>query len=152
MAALAALALVLGICVSSVTPAGLPLWPKPGQRVAVPLAVWQKIKFVDVDTVHTGNGALVDVREPGDYAAGHPAGAINLPYRQFSSTFPTFRSTVKPSRSVHLYCYGGECATSLRIASRLVQRGFTNVTIIRGGFEAWKDRELPIVAGSASGG
>ena len=153
VSALATVALLLGACVSALSPAGLPLWPAPGQRAAVPVAVWQKIKFADVDTVAPARGALlVDVREAHDYAAAHPAGAVKLPYREFSALFVSFKSTVKPGTRILLYCYGSECGTSLRVASRLVQSGYTDVTIIRGGFEAWKSHGLPTAGAGDPGG
>ena len=149
----AAIALPLGVCVNALTPAGVPLWPAAGQHAAVPSAVWQKIKFADVGSVGPGTGTLlVDVRESPDYAAAHPPGAVNLPYRQFSSIFPGFRSTVKPRTRIFLYCYGSERGTSLRVANRLVQSGFTDVTIVRGGFEAWKSSGQPTEAGGAASG
>ena len=151
--AYAAMALLLGVCVNALTPGGLPLRMASGQRAAVPSAVWQKIKFADVDTVAHDRGALlVDVREAKDYSSGCPPGAVNLPYRQFSAVFPKFRSTIKPRTRLYVYCYGSECGTSLRVANRLVQNGFTDVTILRGGFEAWKSRELLTQGGGTPGG
>jgi rhodanese-related sulfurtransferase len=147
----AAIALPLGVCVNALTPAGVPLWPAAGQHAAVPSAVWQEIKFADVSAVGPG-AVLVDVRESRDYAAAHPLGAVNLPYRQFNAIFPSFRSTVKPRARIFLYCYGSECGTSLRVANRLVQSGFTDVTIIRGGFEAWKSSGQATAAGGAASG
>lgn len=148
LAAWAVAALLLGVAINALNPAGLPLWPAPGQRVAVPGAVWQKIKFADVEAAPpAGKTLLLDVREPHDYAEGHPPQAKNLPYREFSSRFPDFRKATAPDTPLYLYCYGTECGTSLRVASRLVQSGFSDVTIIRGGFEAWQERGLPTVKG-----
>jgi rhodanese-related sulfurtransferase len=149
LVAFAATALLLGVCVNARAPAGLPLWPVPGQRAAVPSSVWQKLQFADASAIPHGSGALlVDVREPGDYGAAHPPGAVNLPYRQFTN----FKSAVKPRTRVYLYCYGGECSTSLRVASRLLQGGFTDVTIVRGGFEAWQSGGQFTRGGGAPGG
>lgn len=151
--AFAAVALLLGVCVNALTPGGLPLRMAWGQRAAVPSAVWQKIKFADVGTVaHDRSALLVDVREPKDYSAACPPGAVNLPYRQFSAVFPRFRSTIKPGARLYVYCYGSECGTSLRVANRLVQSGYADVTILRGGFEAWKSHSLPTRGGGTHGG
>jgi rhodanese-related sulfurtransferase len=135
-----AVALLLALGVNALRPLGLSPWPAPGQRAAMPLAVWQKINFADAAGVDSIDGALlVDVREPHDYEAAHPPGAVNLPYREFNDFFPDFRSTVKATTPLCLYCYGSECGTSVRVANRLVQSGFTDVMIVRGGFEAWHD-------------
>ncbi|MEI6504097.1 MAG: rhodanese-like domain-containing protein [Armatimonadota bacterium] len=152
MAALAAAALLLGVCFNALAPAGLPLWPAPGQQAAVPTAIGGQIRFADLKTVTPADGVLVDVREPRDYAAAHPVSALNLPYRQFNSLFPSFSATVKLHTPVYLYCYGGECSTSRRIASRLLQSGYASVTIIRGGFEAWEGRSLVRSGGGSPGG
>ncbi|MGE5530920.1 MAG: rhodanese-like domain-containing protein [Bacteroidota bacterium] len=119
----------------------------------MPLAVWQKIQFADAASVERLDGALlVDVRDPDDFEAGHPAGAVNLPYREFNAAYPDFRNKVKKTTPLCLYCYGSECGTSVRVANRLIQSGCTDVTVVRGGFEAWQGHGAEGGAGEAAGG
>ena len=144
IAVTAAVALLLALGVNALRPLDLSPWPGMGGRAAVPPAVWQQIRFADAAGVDTiGSALLVDVREPHDYEAAHPPGAVNLPYREFNAVFPDFKTKVKPATAICLYCYGSECGTSVRVANRLFQSGCTDVTIIRGGFEAWHDHGSP---------
>jgi rhodanese-related sulfurtransferase len=153
IAAMAALAIVLALGVNAVRPMRLPLWPAPSQPAGVPLAVWQKIQFADVTDAARRNGAvLVDVREPRDYEAGHPPGAVNLPYREFNACFADSKGIIRKGTPLYLYCYGGKCGTSVRVANRLIQSGCTDVTIVHGGFEAWHERTAGEPAGEAAGG
>lgn len=150
LAAWAVVALVLALGLNAVSRARLPLWPAPGQPAALPVASAAKIKFAEAATVNAAQGeVLLDVREARDYARAHPPGAVNLPYREFNRVFPDFRDRFDPRHPVHIYCYGNACGTSLRVANRLLQHGFTDVTVVRGGFEAWKARGLPIEEGGA---
>lgn len=153
VAAWAAVALLLGFGINAMNPAGLPLRLAAGERPAVPCAIAQKIKTAEVGAVSLAHGdVLLDVREPKDYTAGHPPGAVNLPYREFNRFLPDFRNTTAQGKPLYVYCYGSECGTSLRVASRLLQSGFTDVTIVRGGFEAWKERGLPTEQGGGQHG
>ncbi|MHB8993627.1 MAG: rhodanese-like domain-containing protein [Armatimonadota bacterium] len=138
MALTAAVALLLALGVNALRPLGLSPWPAPGECAAVPPAVWQQIHFVDAADIDSLDAALlVDVREPEAYAVAHPPGAVNLPYREFQAVFRDFKAKVRPATPLCLYCYGSECGTSVRVANRLLQSSFTDVTIVRGGFEAW---------------
>jgi rhodanese-related sulfurtransferase len=145
----AVIALLLAACINRLSPGRLPLWPSAGQRAAIPLTTWEKLKFAEADAATPSRRALLlDVREPRDYARAHPPGAVNLPYREFSSFFPDFRSTTDRRRPLYVYCYGSQCDLSLRVANRLLQNGFADVTVVRGGFEAWQAR---VAAGQEGG-
>lgn len=152
IAAWAAVSLLLAMGINAVNPARLPLRLAPGERPAVSTATCERIKFGDAGVADAPGGVLLDVREPHDFSAAHPPGAVNLPYREFSTYFPDFRTATNPQKPIYVYCYGSECGTSLRVASRLLQSGFTNVTIVRGGFEAWKERGLPTEQGGGAHG
>jgi len=44
-----------------------------------------------------------------------------------------------------LYCYGTDCGLASRVGKRLITYGYTDVTILRGGIDAWKAANLPLV-------
>lgn len=83
---------------------------------------------------------LVDVREDGEWAAGHAAGAIHLGKgiieRDIEKTFPN-----RDTRLV-LYCGGG--FRSALAGDALMRMGYTNVISLDGGWRAWTEAELPI--------
>jgi thiosulfate sulfurtransferase len=151
LAAWAALALLLGASLNASRPGGLPLHPGPGQRAGVPTWVWQRLHFAEVKAAHAeatcGGAILVDVRDTRDYLQVHARGALSLPYRGYGKALPEFLTKARPDSRLYLYCYGSECGLSMRVANRLIQSGFTDVTTVSGGFAAWQQAHLPIERG-----
>ncbi len=76
---------------------------------------------------------IVDVRNPGEAAAGMIPGAVNIPVRQL----PDRVGELDPNAPTVVYCAGGY--RSSVAASLLRQRGFTDVSDIVGGYTAWTD-------------
>jgi rhodanese-related sulfurtransferase len=75
--------------------------------------------------------ALVDVREPGEYQAGHLEGALNIPLGQL----PARMDELPRDRIMFVHCKGGyrsSAATSL-----LLRAGFRDVANVTGGYDAW---------------
>ncbi len=93
---------------------------------------------------------LIDVREPGEFAAGHLPGAVNLPrgVLEFAiEAHPALACEASPTladRSRHLVVYcltGGRAALATDSLQRL---GFTRIECLSGGFKAWKEAGLPV--------
>jgi len=97
-----------------------------------------------------GEGVLIDVREPGEYAAGHLPGAVNLPrgVLEFQiHAHPAMACTssdalARPARPLLLYCLSG--GRSALAADSLRQLGFADVRSLAGGLDAWRNAGLPI--------
>ncbi|MUL83640.1 MULTISPECIES: rhodanese-like domain-containing protein [unclassified Mycolicibacterium] len=79
------------------------------------------------------NLQIVDVRNPGETEAGMIPGAVNIPVGQL----PDRTGELDPARPTVVYCAGGY--RSSVAASLLRQRGFTDVSDILGGYNAWAD-------------
>ena len=75
---------------------------------------------------------IVDVRNPGEAAAGMIPGAVNIPVNQL----PDRLGELDRARPTVVYCAGGY--RSSVAASLLRQRGFTDVSDILGGYNAWE--------------
>ena len=83
---------------------------------------------------------VLDVGEPGEFAAGHVAGARNLPVGEFEQRLPeTVKNKAQP---LILVCAtgarAGRCAA---IARRL---GYEQVQVLGGGMAAWREAGLPV--------
>ncbi len=76
---------------------------------------------------------VVDVRNPGEVAAGAIPNAIPIPVGQL----PSRLSELDAHRPTVVYCAGGY--RSSVAASLLRQRGFSDVSDILGGYGAWED-------------
>jgi glyoxylase-like metal-dependent hydrolase (beta-lactamase superfamily II)/rhodanese-related sulfurtransferase len=78
------------------------------------------------------DAAVIDVREPEEFAGGHVPGAANLPQADLATRL----DEVPRGRPIFVICQGG--FRSLRAAQFLAQRGFTDVASVKGGTEAWR--------------
>lgn len=84
---------------------------------------------------------LVDVREPDEFAAGHIAGAVNLPLSSFApSNVPD-----AAGRTVVLQCAGGK--RSGMALDRCATARSAIDTHLAGGIGAWVAAGLPVVRG-----
>jgi rhodanese-related sulfurtransferase len=83
---------------------------------------------------------LVDVREDGEWQAGHAAGAVHLGKgiieRDIERTIPDREA------EIILYCGGGY--RSALAADALQQMGYTNVVSIDGGWKRWCALGYPV--------
>ncbi|WP_328349874.1 rhodanese-like domain-containing protein [Mycobacterium sp. NBC_00419] len=76
---------------------------------------------------------IVDVRNPGEAAAGMIPGAVNIPVGQL----PDRVGELDPGKPTVVYCAGGY--RSSVAASVLRQRGFADVSDVLGGYGAWDE-------------
>jgi rhodanese-related sulfurtransferase len=93
-----------------------------------------QVREVTLDEVRgrPSNAAVLDVREPEEFANGHVPGAVNLPQADLATRL----NEVPRDRPVFVICQGG--FRSLRAAQFLCQRGFSDVASVKGGTEAWR--------------
>lgn len=82
---------------------------------------------------------LVDVREPDEFAAGHIAGAVNLPLSSFSPR----NVPDAGGRTVVLQCAGGK-RSGLALDRCAAARSAID-THLAGGIGAWAAAGLPVV-------
>uniref|UniRef100_A0A0E0HVQ1 Rhodanese domain-containing protein n=1 Tax=Oryza nivara TaxID=4536 RepID=A0A0E0HVQ1_ORYNI len=125
-----------------------------GADMAVPRSVPVRVahelqqaghRYLDVSLI-----IVLDLcRTEGEFAGGHPVGAVNIPYMYKTGSGLTknthflekVSTTFGKEDEIIVGCQSGK--RSLMAASELCSAGFTAVTDIAGGFSAWKENELP---------
>lgn len=89
---------------------------------------------------------LVDVREPGEFAAVRAPGAILLP----TSVFAARAGELPTDRPLMIVCHVG--GRSAAVTGFLVRAGRTDVVNVAGGMDAWEAAGLPIRRGTLGAG
>ena len=89
------------------------------------------------EKLNTENPQLIDVRESAEFAAGRVKKAKSLPLGELERRL----AELDRVRLIYVMCRTGR--RSAEAQKKLEARGFTNVTNVAGGFEAWKKENLP---------
>ena len=77
---------------------------------------------------------VIDLREKAEFKAGHIMGARNLPFTTFKDTLPSLR------HDQPVYLYDQRKTLSIRAANILRKNGFSNIFILKSGYEGWTGR------------
>lgn len=125
-------------------------WPK--QVTELVAKAKAEIKTIDMaqykKVVAHPNGALIiDVREAGEYAAGHVPGAINLPRGLLEwAIWPHvgYPEHTNMNQKIYTQCLTGGRASLA--AARLKELGFTDVTAVIMDLRDWQKQGNPLVA------
>jgi glyoxylase-like metal-dependent hydrolase (beta-lactamase superfamily II)/rhodanese-related sulfurtransferase len=119
---------------------GVAAWKQAGFPVAdVPQITVQELSR------RNQNLQVLDVRREAEWQAGHIEGAEWFPLDNFRISAPE----LDPSAPVAVHCQGGYRSM---IACSLLQRaGMEHIMNVTGGFDAWRQDGLPIVAPVAAG-
>jgi phage shock protein E len=84
---------------------------------------------------------ILDVRTPEEFAAGHIAGAINIPYTHLPARLSEIPDA--GDKEIVLYCATGVRAE--RAAERMREQGYTRLLHLDGDMKAWDEKSRPKV-------
>jgi rhodanese-related sulfurtransferase len=104
------------------------------------------VEQIDIDELanRLDKVVLLDVREPGEYAAGHVPGAVNLPQADLALQL----ETLPRDKPLAVICQAG--VRSLRAAQFLKQAGLSDLVSVAGGTAAWEAAGRPLNQGEAT--
>ncbi|EOB3448458.1 rhodanese-like domain-containing protein [Enterococcus faecalis] len=74
---------------------------------------------------------VIDVREKDTFDAGHILGARSMPYSMLKTTIGSLR------KDQPVYLYDQKKALSIRAANLLRKNGYTDIYILKGGYDCW---------------
>ena len=118
-------------------------------QVTIPM-----LSVVDADAAHREQGTpagmampiLVDVRERHEFAAIRAPGAVLYP----TSSFLLRREELPRDRPIHVVCQGG--SRSAVVTAFLLRNGWTDVSSVAGGMDAWARAGLEVRRGPLAPG
>jgi rhodanese-related sulfurtransferase len=90
--------------------------------------------------INREDALVVDVRDPGEFGAGHILGARNVPLSRINADGAEVAK--KKDRPVIVYCDTGN--RSAKAAAALRSQGFVKVVNLSGGLGAWQQAGLPV--------
>jgi rhodanese-related sulfurtransferase len=128
-------------------PAAMAADPAPatsasGKATAAPAATVQPMSqetLLQHQAQHPDHLFLLDVRTPQEYAEGHIAGAVNVPYDQLATRL----AEVPKDKDVVLYCRSGRRAGIA--AEVLAANGYKRLSHLEGDMIAWTEKGRPVV-------
>jgi rhodanese-related sulfurtransferase len=88
---------------------------------------------------------VIDICEPAEYAAGHVAGARNVPLKSLegSKDLPSNKNL-----PLVVVCASGTRAT--RATALLRKAGYAKAQALAGGLRAWREANLPVESSKAA--
>jgi ArsR family transcriptional regulator len=92
-----------------------------------------------LDRMRKNEAIIVDVRPRGEYAAGHVAGAINIPFADIEREL----SRLSRDKEIVAYCRGPYCTLVYRAIAAMQQKGYA-VRRLEEGYPQWKYAGLPV--------
>ena len=135
------LMIALGALAGPVTMAADPAPATAKASAAAPAAVVQPMSqdaLLQHQAQHPDHLFLLDVRTPQEYAEGHIAGAVNVPYDQLATRL----AEVPKDKDVVLYCRSGRRAGIA--ADVLAANGYTRLSHLEGDMIAWTEKGRPM--------
>lgn len=102
------------------------------------------VPFVDPTKVHETlnadpNSVLIDVRTPEEFRQGHAKDSINVQPQSLSDDLDAKKQYL--DHKIFVICLSSQRAAMA--AKTLKNLGFSNVCVVKGGFNLWKKRKLP---------
>ena len=89
--------------------------------------------------INREDAQVLDVRDPGEYGAGHILGAKNLPLARLDSAGEVAK---KKDATLIVCCDTGD--RSGKAVAALKKQGYGKVANLSGGLSAWKQAGLPV--------
>jgi rhodanese-related sulfurtransferase len=118
---------------------GLLLWPTITGARNAGISATEAVRLMNRE-----KATVIDVSEPGEYAAGHIVGSRNIPIGRLEVAPELPKNKTLP---VVLVCASGKRAA--KAAKALEAKGYAKPLVLAGGLAAWKSANMPIETSAA---
>lgn len=110
----------------------------------------EKIGLAEAKRMFDEGVIFLDARGCPYYLAGHIAGARCLGLQEYDEKRAEVLADVGKDQPLVTYCDGEGCSSSLLLAEKLVNDGYTNVYVYPAGWPEWVSAGYPIEKGLGS--
>jgi rhodanese-related sulfurtransferase len=137
---LLAVSIIIAAGVNLLRPAPLPwlgdfaekAYEESAAKGLEPLTPGEAAAFLGAD-----GSLFIDARTPEEFAAGHVAGATNLPLEVIFGDMDAATRDIPKDATLIVYCSDIACGKSKELAESLKAAGFTKVVTMPEGMEGW---------------
>ena len=122
--------------------AGLPAWKKEGNLVISNVSGLEKLINDDASYI------LIDLRSGSQVKKGHIAKAVAVPTKgveAMKDQFPKHKAA-----PIILYNQDGKLANAAKAYKAITGWGYTNVSVLEGGLQAWENAKQAVVKGPSA--
>lgn len=105
------------------------------------------ITCAELQELLSAGTVVVDVMTPEDFAACHIPGAINACIYEMIFLERVAERGIGHDATIVVYDASGGTRTAETARHRLLEAGYANVAVLRGGLAAWRSAGLPVEAG-----
>ncbi len=109
--------------------------------LSLQLQAGQGVNVKEAQTMVSNGALLLDVREPAEYAAVHAPNAKLIPLGEVSSRLKEIEAY--KDKPIAVICRSGH--RSAKAVALLQEAGFTQVSNVQGGTNAWEQAGLEVV-------
>ena len=154
---------ILTVSASCTLPVGVPQAPpeqpgtsepnpaapqQPSTPEPAPVSPAEQVPYVTVEELlqkmdSRADVLVIDARLKEYYDEEHIKGAISMPL----STIVAREFVLPPTKEIVLYCGCPDEETSTQAALELIKQGFLGVKVLKGGYNAWKEKGYPTQTG-----
>ncbi len=122
------------LIVAAIASGGLLIWPALTRARSGGVSPTEAVRLMNRE-----KAVVIDVSEPGEYAAAHIVGSKNVPLGRLEVAPELPKNKSLP---VILVCATGKRAA--RAAKALGVKGYSRAVVLGGGLAAWKAANLPV--------
>lgn len=121
-------------------------------KVVIP----KQVSFIDLRSQLYGQPgvSIIDARDRSSYEGGHIPGSLHLDAEDVerdANAGGEVLGQVPRANVVVVYCSGGDCDLSMRLARNLVAKGYEKVLVYEGGWTEWIQEDGSRATGSQPG-
>ncbi|MBI4428138.1 MAG: rhodanese-like domain-containing protein [Ignavibacteriales bacterium] len=103
------------------------------------------VSLEEAKALHESGAVFLDARHQFEFKQGHIRGALSIPLADFDKKKGEL-AKISREKTFVTYCDGVDCNSSIALAAKLHEEGYTNVKIFFSGWQDWTANKLPIDA------